>query len=284
MKTAFYNDEVNALLEKRQEQKEQNFNINYKYPGLKIAVIMPAFNEEQNIGKTLSQFPNDISDKLDIIIIDDGSKDNTINVAQEFDTIIIRHHKNKGNGAAIQTGLEFCRQNDYEIAVILDADGQHDPQHIPKFIDPIVRHKVDFVIGNRFKYHYNMKVHKKLLSRIMSVFYSILLQKKISDPTMGYRALSAKIFKNIRFESNYSITQEMLFKIVPNYTFREVCTKIYEREFGESFISIKKYLNKTILSIIKFYLWPKFNKIFNKILNPEKIDKLERKLSRIMKT
>ena len=261
--------------------EKRNKVINYKYPGVKIGIIMPAYNEEKNICRTLSDFPNNISDCMDIIVIDDGSVDNTCKIIQDYDVILIKHRKNRGNGAAIQTGLEFCKQNNYDIAVILDADGQHDPNDLQKFIDPIVSNKADFVIGNRFKYYYDMKILKKLLSRVMSVLYSFLLQEKIADPTMGYRALSGKIFSNLKFDSNYSITQEMLFKIIPKYSFKQVNTKIYEREFGESFINIKKYLEKTIFSVIKYYIFPKFKKIFNLFL---KNSNIEEKLNKIIKT
>ncbi len=278
MNTITTSNELTLFSENTQNK---SVKINYRYSGLKIAVIMPAYNEEKNIGKTLSWFPNDLSEDLDIIIIDDGSKDKTCEIAQCFNTIIIKHKKNKGNGAAIQTGLEFSKTNKYDIVVIIDADGQHDPRHLPKFIDPIVHFGVDFVIGNRFKHYYDMNIFKKLLSKVMSIFYTILLQKKISDPTMGYRALSSKIINNLKFESNYSITQEMLFKIVPNYSFHEVSTKIYEREFGDSFIKIRKYFKKTFFSIAKFYLFPKFKKMFNRFL---KDSDLEKKLSYLMKT
>ena len=274
MKSLSSERKTSAFLVRPEEKDDKENEIEYLYQDLKIGVIMPAYNEEKNIARTLSQFPSNISKNFDIIVIDDGSKDRTILEAQKYNVIIIQHRKNKGNGAAIQTGLEFLRQNDYDIGVIVDADGQHQPKDINKFIDPIYYGGVDFVIGNRFEFYYNMSVVKKLLSRAMSVFYTILLQKRVSDPTMGYRALSKKVIRNLSFESEYSITQEMLFKIIPNYTFHEVATKIYEREYGESFISIKTYLKKTIFSVIKFYLFPKFKKIFNRVLNRLDVQKV----------
>ncbi|MGQ4875840.1 MAG: glycosyltransferase family 2 protein [Promethearchaeia archaeon] len=270
MKSIPASNDLNVLLEKRHIDREKR---EYLFPDTKIAVIMPAYNEEKNIGKTLSRFPQNISDKLDIIIIDDGSTDKTCDIAREFGTIIIKHKRNRGNGAAIETGLEFCRQNNYDIAIILDADGQHDPRDLSRFIRPIVVQGVDFVIGNRFKHYYNMGAFKKLMSRIMSICYTILLQKKISDPTMGYRALSSSIFNNLKFESKYSITQEMLFKIIPRYKFKEVDTRIYERQYGQSFIKTRIYLKKSIFSIIKFYLFPKFQKIFNTFLKNSEMHK-----------
>ena len=239
-------------------KKEGEFDTekNYLYPGLKIGIVMPAFNEQMNIGKTLSLIPNDISDKLDVIVIDDGSTDNTVNIASMHKAIIIRHQINKGNGAAIQTGLEFCREKKYDVVIILDADGQHEPRYIKDFIKPIVKDNYDYVIGNRFHYYYDMGIVKKVCSRVMSLTLSFILGQKISDPTMGYRALSSRLVKYLDFESKYSITLEMLFKIIPFFKSCEIPIKINQREYGESFIKLKKYFYKSLFSFTKFYLFP----------------------------
>jgi len=228
----------------------------YLYTDLKVGIIMPAYNEQMNIGKTLSLVPKDISDKLDIIVIDDGSTDNTVEIASKYDTIIIRHRINEGNGAAIKTGLNFCKGKKYDIVIIIDADGQHEPKYIKDFIKPIVEHDYDYVIGNRFHYYYNMSITKKVCSRVMSFVLSFILGQKISDPTMGYRALSSKVVKYLEFESKYSITLEMLFKIIPFFKSCEIPIKINQREYGESFIKLKKYFYKTLFSFTKFYLFP----------------------------
>lgn len=263
------------------KNKNQSSEIKHQFPSVKIGVVIPAYNEETNIGQTLAKIPNDISDKLDIIVVDDGSTDKTCEIAGCLDNIyILRHSKNRGNGAAIRTGIEFCKRDNYDIVIILDADGQHDPQDLKKFINPIITDNVDFVIGNRFKYYYDMDVTRKIFSILMTVIYLILFQKKISDPTIGYRALSSRLIKNLKFELDYSITQEMLFKIIPYYSFTEVPTKVYEGKNGTSFINLKKYFIKWVFSIIRFYLYPKINKIYHKKLTTRD---LENKLRRILK-
>ena len=226
------------------------------YPGLKIGIIMPAFNEEMNIGNTLSLIPEDISDKLDIIVVDDGSTDDTLKIASMYHTIIIQHPFNKGNGAAIQTGLEFCKNANYDIVIIIDADGQHEPIYIKDFIKPIVEEYYDYVIGNRFYYYYDMGIIKKLCSRVMSFVLSFFLDQQISDPTMGYRALSSRVVKYLNCVSDYSITLEMLFKIVPYFHSCEIPIKINQRLYGKSFIKLKKYFYKSLFSFTKFYLFP----------------------------
>ncbi len=239
-----------------EKNKESKIEADKIFPDLRVGIIMPAFNEQMNIGKTLSLIPTNITDNLDIIVVDDGSTDKTSEIASKHKTIIIRHPINLGNGAAIQTGLRYCKKKGYDIVIIIDADGQHEPRYIEAFIRPIVEDGYDYVIGNRFQYYYNMSATKKLCSKVMSLILSQLLGQKISDPTMGYRSLSPKVVKYIQCESNYSITLEMLFKIVPFFKSCEIPIKINQRLYGESFIKLKKYFYKTLFSFTKFYLFP----------------------------
>ncbi|MFX0082908.1 MAG: glycosyltransferase family 2 protein [Candidatus Hodarchaeota archaeon] len=244
-------------------------NINYLFPGLKVGIIIPAFNEEMNIGGTLAQIPKNISEELEIIVVDDGSSDNTISIANKYNITLLKHPKNRGNGAATKTGLEFCKDRDHKIAIILDADGQHNPKYISDFIIPIMEDSIEFVIGNRFQHYYNMDINRKLCSKLMTAFYFLFLHRKIADPTNGYRALSSELIQNLEFESEYSLTQEMLFKIVPTYKYKQIPIKVNPRGQGESFIKIKNYLLKIVLLFIKFYIFPKIKRLTHKILSEE---------------
>jgi len=247
----------------------------YLFPGLRIGVVIPAYNEEFNIGELLERIPNNISENMEIIVVDDGSVDNTYEVASRFGVNIIKHPKNRGNGAATKTGLNFCKENNCSIAIILDGDGQHDPKYISDFVKIINEDSIDFVIGNRFRQYYDMNAYRKFCSKLMTAFYFILLRRKISDPTNGYRALSAKIINNVEFESEYSLTQEMLFKVIPKYKFKEIPTKVEQREHGQSFIKLKNYFSKIILLFIKYYIFPKITWITHRLLSKETRNRLE---------
>ena len=271
---------VSKDLKSNQKKRLDNSRNEYLYPGLRVGIIIPAYNEEKNIGKTLSLMPRNISDKFEVIVIDDGSRDKTVEIANLFDTTVIRHIKNKGNGAAIQTGLDYCRDNGKEIVLIIDADGQHEPRYIKDFIKPIIEDGYDYVIGNRFRYHYNMRLVKKVASRIMSSVVSFVLGQKISDPTMGFRALSKRVIKLTYFESDYSITLEMLFKIVPYFRTCQIPIKINERVYGQSFIKLKRYFYKTFFSFIKYFLFPKVYRFTSHALRKD----LRRKVYLMFKT
>jgi glycosyltransferase involved in cell wall biosynthesis len=244
-------------------------NSNYLFPGLKVGIVIPAYNEEMNIGETLSQIPNNITEKLNVIVVDDGSSDNTCEIANKHNITLLKHPRNRGNGAATKTGLEFCRNKDVSIAIILDADGQHHPKYISEFITSILEDNVEFVIGNRFRHYYDMEINRKLCSKLMTAFYFLFLHKRIADPTNGYRALSSRLIKDIDFESEYSLTQEMLFKIVPHYKYKEIPIKLKPRDHGESFIKIKNYLLKIVLLFLKFYIFPKIKGFTHRVLTEE---------------
>lgn len=261
--------------------KEKKFDLSeklhgdYVFPNLKIALILPAYNEEKNIGYVLSKIPTKVANTVDIIVIDDGSSDNTAKIAKKFDPVVLKHDVNKGNGAATITGLNYCKEKDkYDIVLILDADGQHDPNFIPLFINTIMKHDVDFVMGNRFEYYYDMKPAKKFCSKLLTAFYYILYRERISDPSNGYRALSKRILDELEFESKYSITQEMLFKIIPHYEFREIPIKLHSRKEGKSFIKIKSYFWRMIISILKFYILPKVNRVSKRLFKKDLTDLL----------
>ena len=250
-------------------EKKISAEKDYLFPSLKIGIVIPAYNEELNIGATLEQIPVDISDKLKIIVVDDGSIDNTSDIALNYDITLLKHPKNRGNGAATKTGLDYCRERNLDLVVILDADGQHDPKYISDFVKPILEDGTDFVIGNRFKYYYNMQPKRKVCSKLMTAFYLIFLRKKVADPTNGYRALSSKLLQELDFESEYSLTQEMLYKVIPYYRYKEIPIKVNPRTQGHSFINIRNYLRKIILLFLKFYIFPKVKKITHMILSDD---------------
>jgi len=247
------------------EQEKSIKKSSNKYENVKIGIIIPAYNEEKNIENVLKRLHKYNNYEFDIIVIDDGSTDKTCHIIDDYNVFLLKHEKNKGNGAATITGLRYCRENNYDIVLIMDADGQHDPSDIPYFLDKIIAENNDFVIGNRFKYVYQGAPLKKLCSLILTVLYLILYRKKVSDPTNGFRALSSKVVNKINLESQYSVTQEMLFKVIPYFKWKEIPIKVFKRENGHSFIKLKYYFLKMIYLTFKFYLLPKLRKAENTV-------------------
>jgi len=159
-------------------------------------LIIPALNEEASIGGVIDGVRNTGID-VDILVIDDGSHDDTAHVATTAGAIVVSHPFNLGYGAAIQTGYKFAVRHGYAELVQMDADGQHDPAYVPSLVEPIRRGDFDIVIGSRFVQEsgYEMgsarSAGRVFFQRVLAFFGG----PHIADPTSGLQALSRKAFQ-----------------------------------------------------------------------------------------
>ena len=156
---------------------------------LKAIAIIPALNEEKNIETVLLQMKS-IEPKIDIVVIDDGSTDRTGEVASNFGATVVTLPFNLGIGGAVQTGFKYAQRNGYDIAIQVDADGQHNPLEIKKLVEPIIQKKADVVIGSRYisGHEYETPGLRRLGMIIFSKVNSLISQKEITDNTSGFRA------------------------------------------------------------------------------------------------
>lgn len=231
----------------------------YLFKNIKIAIIIPTFNEENTIRKTIDKIPKNLSNLLEIVVVNDGSSDHTLEIIKSIPSItILNHATNRGNGAAVRTAIEYSKHRNFDVIVTIDADGQHNIKDIPKFVNCIINIGADIVIANRYGYYYQMKMSRKIFSKAMSFIYSILFLKKISDPTNGFRAFSKRVYKKLDLYESYSTIQEILFQTVPIYNFLQLDSALKNRNYGSSFINFKKYAIRTIHSFIRYYLIPRF--------------------------
>jgi len=179
------------------------------YKGKTIAIVIPCYNEEKQIGKVIATIP-DYVDHL--IIIDDQSTDRTKLVAEELASKdkrvkIIIHQKNQGVGAAIASGYKWARDHEVDIAVVMAGDAQMDPSQMPKLLDPIVLDKADYTKGNRLKYPsaYEMIPKTRFFgNQILSFFTKIASGYwSISDAQNGYTAINLKALKAMDWDDMY---------------------------------------------------------------------------------
>ena len=227
----------------------------------KVILVIPAYNEEENILKTyksVMDYNNKNKTDYDVIIINDGSKDKTSSICHENNIPVIDLIHNLGIGGAVQTGYKYAYENDYDIAVQFDGDGQHDVRYVKNIIEPIINKESDMVIGSRFVK--NIDTFKSTFSRriginIISFFIKLVTRKKIYDTTSGFRAVNKKIIKD--FASSYPVeypepltTTEIIRK---GYKVSEVSVEMKEREGGVSSIRAWKsayYMITVVVSII----------------------------------
>ena len=228
----------------------------------KILLIIPAYNEEENIlktYKTIINYNKQNKTNYDVVVINDGSTDNTENILSKNNINHIKLIHNLGIGGAVQTGYKYALENDYDIAIQYDGDGQHDVRYVENIIDPIVKGKADFVIGYRFikknKDNFQSTFARRIGINLISFFIKKVSGEKIYDTTSGFRACNKKIIGE--FSSNYPTeypepitTVELLKK---GYKVDEVHVKMNEREGGISSINSWKnayYMINVILSIL----------------------------------
>nr|MDO8100881.1 glycosyltransferase family 2 protein [Candidatus Njordarchaeota archaeon] len=171
----------------------------------KILVIMPAYNEEKAIGKTLKEIRAKAPFIEDIVIIDDGSKDRTAEIASSQNARVVRLPINLGIGGAVQTGFKYAMLNGYDIALQIDADMQHDPSYARSIIKPIVEGKADISIGSRYFNggHTEMPRVRNIGIRYFSWLTSKIVGHSVTDCSSGYRALNSKAFRF--FSKNYPV-------------------------------------------------------------------------------
>lgn len=227
---------------------------------MRVLIIIPAYNEEKNIKKTVEKILNlkfDKRYKLDYVVINDGSKDNTLKICKENNFNVVNLLCNLGIGGAVQTGYKYAYDNDYDVAIQFDGDGQHDENYIVNLLQEIENGN-DLVIGSRFiekLSKFTSTTTRKFGIKILSFFIKVFSGKKIYDPTSGFRAANKDVIKF--FAYNYPIeypepsSSTELIKL--GYKISEIPVEMHEREFGTSSISLYKsayYMISVCLSIM----------------------------------
>jgi len=159
-----------------------------------IVALIPAYNEEKNIAAILLETEKYV-DK--IVVCDDGSTDRTAQIAERLGAEVIRHSTNKGYGAAIISLLKRALDMGADIAVTLDADGQHDPRFIPNLVKPILRNEADIVIGSRFLEKSEIPKYRKIGIKAITKLTNLATKLRITDSQSGYRAYSKRALQEI---------------------------------------------------------------------------------------
>ena len=178
---------------------------------MKIAIGIPAYNEEKNIAATIIKLGKITQN---IIVCDDGSNDLTSEIAEKLKVVVVKHRKNLGYGAAIKTIFNTARDMDVDILITFDGDGQHRVEDIEKIILPLKEDKADIVIGSRFLEKVeNIPKYRKIGIKAITSLTNINTKSKISDAQSGFRGYSKKVIKNlIPSDFGMGISTEILIK------------------------------------------------------------------------
>jgi len=177
-----------------------------------VVVGIPAYNEEQFISNVVSKAIK-FTDK--VVVIDDGSIDNTTKIAETVGALVINHGINKGYSECIRSCFEVANSNNADILVTLDGDGQHNPDEIPEILAPILHGEADVVIGSRFLgTEINIPRYRKFGIHLITFLYNIGSKVKISDAQSGFRAYNRKVINTITITSSgMAASAELIIKI-----------------------------------------------------------------------
>jgi hypothetical protein len=203
----------------------------------RVAVVVPAFNEAENIGHVLDRIPGEVCGKeTAVLVVDDGSRDGTGDVAAEHGAVVARHVINRGGGAALRTGYRLMVDSGAEVVVTLDADGQHLPSEMERLVRPVLEGEVDVAHGSRVlgradRNHFARELGIVFFNRLVS----LITRTRVTDCSNGYRAVRATVLPQLVLRQEQFHTSEFMIEAIKRgIPAREVPVTVERRLHGHS--------------------------------------------------
>ena len=210
---------------------------------MKRLIIIPAYNEEQNIVNTIESIKREVKG-FDYIIINDCSVDCTKEICEQNRYNIINLPINLGIGGAVQTGYLYAYENNYDVAVQVDGDGQHNPEFLETMAEYLLNHRLDMVIGSRFieKKGFQSSITRRIGIKFFSLLIRLLTGKTITDPTSGLRMAGKRVIALFAkdYPRDYPEPESVVAILRRGYNVKEIPVVMKEREGGKSSISFRK--------------------------------------------
>jgi hypothetical protein len=203
----------------------------------KIAILIPAYNEAENIGVVLGQIPPAVCGiHTEILVVDDGSRDSTGDVAAEHGAAVARHVTNRGGGAALRTGYRLMVESEALIVVTLDADGQHRPDEMERLVKPILDGEVDMAHGSRVLGHADRNHFARELGIVFfNRLVSFITRTHVTDCSNGYRAVRTTVLPQLVLRQEQFHTSEFMIEAIKRgLPAKEVPITVEQRLHGHS--------------------------------------------------
>jgi glycosyltransferase involved in cell wall biosynthesis len=205
---------------------------------VKRLIIIPAHNESANIGPVLAELSRWAGD-ADVLVVNDCSTDDTADVAERSGARVVSLPCNLRYGGAVQTGFKYAVRNGYDVAVMMDADGQHDPEGIPRLLEVVERGEADIALGSRFvgRADYQISGVRRFAMRFFAKLVSRTTGAVITDPTSGFQALNAHVLRFLardNYPIDYPDADLMMLLGFAGFRIREVPVVVRDRMSGTS--------------------------------------------------
>ena len=237
---------------------------------IRIAAVVPAYNEEKAISKVVDDIHEVAKQNnlhIDIIVVNDCSKDSTLEVISKLNGIALDLPINLGIGGAVQTGFKYAFENGYDYAIQIDGDGQHPPTEIPKLFSRAVTENCDVVIGSRFisKEGFQSSAVRRLGINYFKWLNRFLVGTVITDSTSGFRLINKKVLEKVYdyYPDEYPEPEAIIIYSLYQFKIAEVPVTMKERQGGVSsigFLASIYYMFKVSLAILYTYIRIKFRK------------------------
>lgn len=222
----------------------------------KVLIIIPAYNESKNIEKVVDNLVENYP-QYDYIVINDCSTDNTEEILKKRKYNYVSLPVNLGIGGGVQSGYIYAAQNDYDIAIQMDGDGQHNPAFIEQLIAPIVSGDADITIGSRFidKKGFQTSFLRRFGNRFISLVIKLCCGVNATDTTSGFRASGKKAseFFSLNYAQDYPEPEAIVSAALNGFKMQDVPVEMNERMGGVSSINAKRsvyYMIKVSLALI----------------------------------
>ena len=230
---------------------------------MRKAAIVPAYNEAGSIGVVVAEI-RAADPELEVVVVDDGSTDATAELAHSAGATVLRLPYNLGIGAAVQTGLQYASENEFDLAVQIDGDGQHDARELEQLLAPVISGEADIAVGTRFAgdRFYRPSVARRIGIALFAGLVSVIVRQRVTDTTSGFRAMNGRGIRLFAADYPHDYPEVEATVLVFRHRLRmvEVPVTMRQRETGRSSITVFRslyYMGKVSLALFVGLLRPR---------------------------
>ncbi len=217
--------------------------------GRPVVLFLPAYNEGPRITGVIERVPDRVlGHRVEVVVVDDGSSDDTADRARRAGATVVSHAPNRGLGAAVATGLRVGVERDAVVVAFCDADGEYDPAELESLVTPILSDRADYVVGSRFAGEIeHMRPHRRFGNKVLTVWVRWMSRAPVTDGQSGYRALSHAAAAETVLAHDYNYAQVLTLDLVMRgFRYDEVPIRYRFRESGRSFVRLGRYLRRCV--------------------------------------